>query len=104
MPRKSTSRAYDWVAGSPEERRGPQGRPRAGPKGLAVRQLDRVTVRALGRSLATWHAVLEVQGLPAHKAFDAVLSSYLASLDSATADRINRRAREVRRQRYGEAP
>ena len=104
MPRAPKPRAYDWVAASDEDRRGRQGRPRAGPGGVAVRQLPRVTIRATGRALSTWEALLAVQELSAHDAFAAVLRAYLAGLDAATAAQVQRLARTIRRERYPDAP
>ena len=69
-----------------------------------MRQLPRVTVRAPGRALATWEAVCEVMELPAHDAFIAVLRAYVNSLDADTAAAVLRRARAIRRDRFGDAP
>lgn len=104
MPRAPKPRPYDWVASSDEERRGRQGRKRAGPRGVAVRQLPRVTVRAPGRALATWEAVCEVQELAAHDAFVAVMRAYLAGLDATTAAKVQRLAGTIRRARFGDVP
>lgn len=104
MPRARKPRPHDWVAQGPEDRRGPQGRPRSGPKGVAVRQLPRVTVRAPGRTLATWEAICQAMELPAHDAFVAVLRAYLGSLDAATAAKVVRLARTIRRERFGSVP
>jgi hypothetical protein len=104
MPRARKPRAHDWVAAGPDDRRGPQGRPRSGPKGIAVRQLPRVTVRALGRTLALWEAICETQALPAHEAFANALKAYLGTLDADTAAQVERRSRAIRRERFGDAP
>ena len=103
MPRQRKPRPHDWVAASPDDRRGPQGRPRSGPGGVAVRTLPRVTVRALGRSLALWEAICEVQGLPAHEAFDAVLRAYTGTLDADLAVEVTRAARTIQRARFSDA-
>jgi hypothetical protein len=102
MPRPRKPRPHDWVAASPDDRRGPQGRPRSGPGGVAVRTLPRVTIRALGRSLALWEAICEVQSLAAHDAFDAVLTAYVGTLETDTSARIARSARAIRRDRFSE--
>jgi len=104
MPRAPKPRAYDWVAENDDDRRGPQGRPRSGPRGVAVRELPRVTVRAPGRVLARWEAILEVQGLAAHDAFAAVTDAYMTLLDATTTAKITARARAIRRERFGEVP
>lgn len=103
MPRAPKPRPSTWVA-TDDDRRGPQGRKRAGPGGVAVRQLPRVTVRAPGRALATWEAICAVMELPAHDAFVAVMRVYVAGLDAATAGKVLRRARTIRRERFGDAP
>jgi hypothetical protein len=103
MPRAPKPRPSTWVA-TDDDRRGPQGRKRAGPGGVAVRQLPRLTLRAPGRALATWEAVCEVMELSAHDAFPAVLRAYLASLDAASAAKVMRLARTIRRARFGDVP
>lgn len=103
MPRAKKPRAYDWVA-SDDDRRGPQGRPRLGPKGAAVRELPRLTVRAPGRDLATFEAVREALGVSPHQAFTAVLAAWMALQDAATVARVTARARAIRRERYPDVP
>jgi len=96
-------RAYDWVA-TDDDRRGNQGRPRLGPKGAAVRQLPRVTIRATGRDVATWDAIRESLGMPPHEVFGAVLAAWLALQDVETAGQVTRRARAIRRERFTDVP
>lgn len=97
-------RPHDWVAASDEDRRGPQGRPRLGPKGAAVRQLPRVTIRATGRDVATWDAIRESLGVPPHEAFASVLATWLEVQDAETAGQVTRRARAIRRERFTDVP
>lgn len=103
MPRTPKPRAYDWVA-TDEDRRGPQGRPRLGPKGAAVRELGRVTIRATGRDLATFEAIREALEVPPHEAFAIVLAAWVALQDAATAGKVASRARVIRRERYADVP
>jgi hypothetical protein len=42
--------------------------------------------------------------LPAHDAFIAVLRAYVNSLDADTAAAVLRRARAIRRDRFGDTP
>lgn len=103
MPRAKKPRAYDWVA-SDDDRRGPQGRPRLGPKGVAIRQLPRLTVRAPAADLAMFDAIREALGVSPHLAFAAVVSAWLSRQGAATAARVTARARAIRRERYPDVP
>lgn len=80
-----------------DNRKGPQGRPRSGPRRLAVRQLPRITVRAVARDLALWAALLEVEGRQAHEAFPDVLAAYLEQLPAGRRDDVRRAAERIRR-------
>lgn len=88
-----------------DDRKGPQGRPRSGPRNLAVRQLPRVTVRALGRTLARWEALLDVTGMQGHAVFDELLSAYLLNAVPDDVRReVEKRARRIKADRYADLP
>jgi hypothetical protein len=92
-----------WVVDE-GDRKGPQGRPRSGPGERAVRELPRATVRALGRSLALWEAILREQSMQSHDAFEKVLAAYLDTLPADTRNAIERRAKTLRRERFRGVP
>jgi hypothetical protein len=101
MSKKRATRP--WVVDE-EQRKGPQGRPRSGPRNFAVRQLPRATIRASGRTLALWEAILADQGVQAHTAFEKVLSVYLETLSPESRTAVERRSKAIRRERFRDTP
>lgn len=87
-----------------DSRKGPQGRPRSGPRRLAVRQLPRITVRAVSRTLSLWHAVLEIEDRQGHAVFDDMVTAYLEQLPASRRDEIVRKARRIRSDEYDGEP
>ncbi len=88
---------------SASARKDGRGRPRTGPRGLAVRELPRLTVRARGATCAVWEALRGVTERPAHELFADVLRVYLTELPEAEADAVTRAAKRLRHERFNEA-
>ncbi len=81
-----------------------RGRPRTGPRGLAVRELPRLTLRAQGATCATWEALQGVTERPAHALLADVLRVYLAELPEAEAGAVRKAAKRIRREKFNETP
>lgn len=73
MPRKPVERP--WVVPD-DERLSPAGRPRSGPRGRAVRDLPRVTIRAERVALDAWDAILKADDRPAYVVFREMVTFY----------------------------
>lgn len=78
MPRKPVE-PRPWVV-PPDERLTAAGRPRTGPRGRAVRDLPRVTIRAERVALDAWEAVLKADDRPSYLVFRSMVQNYLAQL------------------------
>lgn len=74
MPRKPVE-PRPWVV-PPDERISPAGRPRTGPRGRAVRDLPRVTIRAERVALDAWDAILKADDRPAYVVFREMVTTY----------------------------
>ena len=93
MPRRKAPRP--WVV--PEDARlSPAGRPRVGPRGVAVRELPRVTVRAEPQVIARWLALVDVDSRPAFEVFRDVIAAYVERLPAARRAELTRRLRDRR--------
>lgn len=88
----------------PEDRKGPQGRPRSGPDGAAVRELARVTIRARGAVLARWDALREAEQMAPHEFFELLLTAYFNNLPPERQGEIMRAARRRRKDHYRDVP
>lgn len=67
-----------WVVPADEYLTG-AGRPRVGPRGRAVRDLPRITLRAERVALDAWEAVLKRDDRPAYQVFREMVEHYAAS-------------------------
>jgi hypothetical protein len=92
-----------WLV-SERTRKGPQGRPRTGPNGVAVRELDRVTIRARAAVLAQWDALREAEQLPPHDMFEALVTGYLNRMEPERRSALIRTARRRVAERYRNTP
>jgi hypothetical protein len=89
---------------SDRNRKGPQGRKRSGPDGVAVRELARVTIRARGAVLAKWDVLREAENLAPHEFFELLVESYFTRLDPDRQGEILRAVRRRRRDHYANVP
>lgn len=87
-----------------ENRKGPQGRPRSGPEGVAVRELARVTIRARAAVLAKWDVLREAENMPPHEFFEVLVESYFTRLPPERQGEIVRAARRRRKDHYPHVP
>ena len=98
-----TKRPRPWLVPD-EERKGPQGRPRSGPEGVAVRELARITVRARARTLAFWDALRESERLSPYELFERLINSYLAQMAPERQNALMRDMKRRRRDDYRDDP
>jgi len=76
------------------------GRPRAGPRGSAVRGLPRVTVRAERQAVALWRALLAFEtarGTPAFSMFHDIVKAAVNRLPAPKRAEVGRAARRLLR-------
>lgn len=93
-PRKRAVRP--WVVDD-DDRLSPAGRPRSGPRGLAVRELPRLTIRADRAAIRTWLAYAATDERPRHVVFRELVSAAVAQLPAARRADVERRARALAR-------
>jgi hypothetical protein len=74
MPKKITE-PRPWVVPADEYLSG-AGRPRTGPRGRAVRDLPRVTIRAERVALDLWERILQADDRPAYVVFREMVQRY----------------------------
>ena len=77
-PRKPAETPRPWVV-PPDEYATGAGRPRTGPRGRAVRELPRITLRAERVALDAWEAVLKRDDRPPYVVFREMVEHYAAS-------------------------
>lgn len=64
-----------WVVPQ-DDKLSPAGRPRGGPKGKAVRELPRVTIRAQQAAIDAWLALVAADERPAWEVFADMVRHY----------------------------
>lgn len=74
MPKKDTE-PRPWVV-PPDEYLSNAGRPRTGPRGRAVRDLPRVTIRAERVALDLWERLLRADERPGYVVFREMVEQY----------------------------
>lgn len=95
MPRRPKRTTYGVVPAA--DRLSPAGRPRSGPRGLAVRELPRLTIRAERAVIRRWLALVDTNDRPGHDVFRVLVAD---AIDALPADRradVERRARALAR-------
>lgn len=94
MPRRT---ARPWLVDD-DERLTPAGRPRSGPRGLAVRALPRLTVRAERPVIRLWLALTDTDERPGFELFREMVRAYVGTLPAGRRAEIERRARALARE------
>lgn len=87
-----------------ENRKGPQGRKRSGPDGVAVREMARVTIRAPAAALATWDVLREDAQMAPHEFFALLVQSYFNRLEPEQQSQLQRAAKRRRKDHYPNVP
>jgi len=77
-PRTRPETPRPWVV-PPDEYATGAGRPRTGPRGRAVRELPRITLRAERVALDAWEAVLKRDDRPPYVVFREMVEHYAAA-------------------------
>jgi len=98
MPRRPVRTSYGVV--DEADRLSPAGRPRSGPRGLAVRELDRLTIRATRTTIRRYLAYLATDDRARHDVFRELVEAAIADLPADRRADVERRARAIARKEF----